>query len=80
MNEFLDEYEDDEDDPLADEPWTEPCQACGEPVYEDAPQCPYCGEYQLDRSSGLLAGKPAWWMWLILVLIAWLIISMTFVF
>lgn len=57
-----DDYEFDEDD---DQSYTIACPACGEDVYEDAEQCPNCGEYI--TASGLNSGyawrdRPWWWM------------------
>lgn len=42
----------------ADEDDTLPCPACGRQVYEDADQCPYCGEWIIPlRGRG---GLPSW--------------------
>ena len=32
------------------------CQNCGRDVYDDAPQCPYCGEY-IVHDSGVWSNK-----------------------
>ena len=37
------------------------CPACKADIYEDAEQCPYCGEYVV-RSSNIWNGKPVWWI------------------
>lgn len=37
------------------------CPQCGGNVYEDAPQCPACGEW-ITPSSGALAGRPLWFV------------------
>lgn len=39
------------------------CPNCGADVYEDAEQCPGCGEY-IVRGGGRPAweGKPVWWI------------------
>lgn len=55
---------DDWDDPEADEFDDNsielvPCPACGEDIYEDAEQCPYCGDY-VTHSASALAGRPLW--------------------
>ena len=55
---------DDCDDPdIDDEPGddveTLACPACGERIYEEAPQCPHCGEY-VTHSTSPLIGRP-WW-------------------
>jgi uncharacterized protein (DUF983 family) len=38
-----------------------PCPSCGEPIYEEADACPYCGEY-VTHSTSVLAGKPLWFV------------------
>lgn len=38
-----------------------PCPKCGVDVYEDAPQCPLCGEY-IVRSTSPWSGRPWWWI------------------
>ena len=37
------------------------CPACGATVYEDAEQCPVCGEY-ITQSTSAWDGKPLWWI------------------
>lgn len=55
-----DESEDwpDDDD---GESLTVTCRACGEQVYEDAEQCPYCHEY-IAASHTVWDGRPSWWI------------------
>ncbi len=57
------------------------CPACGADVYEDADQCPVCGEF-LIPDTRVWAGKPTWWIALgmlgIIVLVAALILGMGF--
>lgn len=54
---FDEEWPDDEDaDSL-----TVPCPSCGADIYEDAEQCPVCGEYVV-RTSTAWQGKPIWWI------------------
>ncbi len=36
-----------------DETDVSPCPACGELIYEDAPQCPYCREWVVRGDVGL---------------------------
>lgn len=35
------------------------CPSCHEEIFEDAEQCPYCGDY-IVRSTSALAGRPFW--------------------
>lgn len=46
----------DDDEPVD----TVPCSNCGADVYEDAEQCPRCGEWITHGTSALTA-KPLWW-------------------
>ena len=39
---------------------TVPCSNCGAEVYEDAEQCPRCGEW-IPHGSSALTTKPLWW-------------------
>lgn len=39
------------------------CRMCGCDVYEDAPQCPVCGEW-IEHTPRIWAGRPWWWVWL----------------
>jgi len=43
----------------ADSDCTSPCPHCGEPIYEDAEQCPECGCY-LSREDAPASRKPLW--------------------
>jgi len=38
-----------------------PCPECGADVYEDAEQCPTCGQY-IVHSTSPWRGKPWWWV------------------
>ena len=40
---------------------TIPCGHCAAEVYEDAEQCPHCGEWIIRGRSSSLSGKPVWW-------------------
>ena len=53
-----DEQEWTDDDPAAE---TVPCPACGADIYEEAEQCPVCGDYVVHGRSAL-AGKPGWYL------------------
>lgn len=56
-----DAYEEDWPDDDDGETLTIVCPSCKADIYEDAEQCPYCGEYVL-RSSGVWDGRPVWWI------------------
>lgn len=57
-DEYVDEAYDDDD-----EIFTVECPECGADIYEDAEQCPICGNYVLHASSGYLwKDRPSWWI------------------
>jgi hypothetical protein len=73
QSEWNDEFGEDEygdgADSWQDEGWgtddeepadTIPCGHCGADVYEEAEQCPRCGEW-ITRHSSPLTGRPLWW-------------------
>jgi predicted nucleic acid-binding Zn ribbon protein len=71
--EYPDEVTDDEDD----EPTpTRACPMCGIDVYDDAVQCPLCGEY-FTRTNRAWEGRPFWWMVLGLLGIMAVILTLT---
>ena len=47
--------EDDDDGDLL------PCPNCRQLIFDDVPQCHYCGEY-ITHSSSPFAGRPSWWI------------------
>jgi hypothetical protein len=47
------EREPDEDDTI-------PCPYCRQPVYEDSPRCPGCGNYLSDEDAP--PGAKPWWL------------------
>jgi predicted RNA-binding Zn-ribbon protein involved in translation (DUF1610 family) len=55
------------------------CPKCGCDIYEDAVQCPLCGEYVTHRHS-IWADKPVWWRVLGAAGIVAVIAGLTFVF
>ncbi|HEX8202018.1 MAG TPA: zinc-ribbon domain-containing protein [Isosphaeraceae bacterium] len=58
----LDDLDDDwtlEDD--SDSSDVVPCPECGAEVYEDAEQCPACGQYII-LSTSPWRGRPLWWI------------------
>jgi hypothetical protein len=59
-----------EDDPDLDDDWADDdedesdvvsCPECGADVYEDAEQCPACGQYIVHGTSPW-RGRPRWWI------------------
>jgi hypothetical protein len=66
-------------DPDEDHSQTVPCRACGEEIYDDAPQCHYCGDYGLPASDPW-SQRPLWWIWLGLLGIAAAVASLTTTF
>ena len=56
----LDGSGDDSDD---DDSPTVECPMCGCDVYQDAQQCPVCGEW-IVHTPRIWAGRPWWWVWL----------------
>lgn len=55
-----DEDMDDPDERDDGDSLTRPCSVCGAEVYEDAEQCPQCGEWLIAANSPW-EGKPIWW-------------------
>lgn len=53
------------------------CPHCGAEVYEEAEQCPRCGEYITRVSTSAWDGKPAWWVVLGLLGIVAVILTLT---
>ncbi len=51
------------------------CPNCGADVYEDAEQCPRCGEWITD-STHPLAGRSRWFVWAGLLGIAAVILTL----
>lgn len=70
-----DEYELDNDDQGDDSSEQLPCPACGASVYEEAEQCPHCGDWINPRRS---AARHRPWVWITAVILlgifAWLAI------
>jgi RNA polymerase subunit RPABC4/transcription elongation factor Spt4 len=55
-----DEYPDEEDAYDEEETLTTSCPACGAEVYEDAEQCPVCGNYITHSTSPWQGRSPLW--------------------
>lgn len=59
---WKDDFEGDDDswsedvDDTDDNDETIPCQNCGRDVFDDAPQCPFCGEYII-HDTGVWSNK-----------------------
>jgi hypothetical protein len=56
--EYPDSDESNDDDGTA----TVTCAACGSDIYEDAPQCPVCGEYVTSIGGTVWGGRSGWWI------------------
>ena len=50
----------DEDDNGDEAEWIQ-CRECGAEVYEDAVQCPCCGNY-ITSDTSVWVGRPLWWI------------------
>lgn len=61
-DEFPDEMDDDETGTVA-------CASCGREIAEDAPQCPYCGEW--GPQDGAATHRPVvrWLAWMLLAVL-----------
>ena len=65
------EWEDGDGWDEGDEDWPDdddstelvPCPRCGCDIYEEAEQCPVCGEY-ITHERPPMEGRPAWFLWL----------------
>ena len=59
-----------------DQAETLPCPECGREIYEEAEQCPHCGQY-VTFSSHSFQNKPWWWIALgllgVLAVLGWLV-------
>ncbi len=51
------------------------CRNCAREIYEDAFQCPYCGEY-VEWDTNPWSGRPAWWVVLAFLGIAALVAAL----
>jgi len=54
------EYPEGEDSDAIDETPTRECPKCGCDVYDDAEQCPLCGEYFTRESAAETSSFPLW--------------------
>lgn len=59
----LEDWEYPDEDPVGEDDETVliDCPRCGAEIYEDAVQCPICGEY-VTRGSQAWTGRPNWWI------------------
>jgi len=60
--------DDDEDYSVNSESSTDPCPHCGAQVYEDAEQCPLCGQYITDEETPRTS-QPRWVVWTAIVIL-----------
>ena len=54
-----------DDEEAAEDTATAPCPACGAVIYEDALQCPVCGQFvdfSARETDNPLAGRAWWWV------------------
>lgn len=58
----LNDWEYPDEDDMDEESETLPCPNCGTDVYEDAEQCPVCGQYIMSGGGNLWEGRSAWWV------------------
>ena len=61
-----DDFDGEEFDEEDDETLVVSCPKCGADVYEDAEQCPVCGDY-IVYETRVWSGKPLWWILLGLI-------------
>jgi predicted RNA-binding Zn-ribbon protein involved in translation (DUF1610 family) len=61
----------------SEEHGTVECPHCGADIYEDAPQCPVCGEYVIRGSGEFWKHKPGWYVLLALLGIIAVIVALT---
>lgn len=50
------------------------CPNCRVEIYDEAEQCPHCGEY-VSVGTNPFASKPAWVRWLFFLIIVFLILT-----
>ena len=60
-DEFPDEDDFEDDDLDEEDSLTIVCRECGSEIYEDAVQCPVCGNYVVHDTSAW-TGRPLWWL------------------
>jgi hypothetical protein len=61
MTRDWDDDDDPDDQPDDDDSSVVTCPNCGVDVYEDAEQCPSCGEW-IEHSTHPFAGRSLWWI------------------
>ncbi|MBI2823233.1 MAG: hypothetical protein HYX69_00925 [Planctomycetia bacterium] len=67
----LEDWEDPEpDDEDEEESESYECPSCGASVYEDAEQCPRCGDYITPRSRSSSAPGSPWFMLAVFLMLA----------
>ncbi len=65
---------DDADDADDDSDVTIDCPYCGAEMYDDAEQCPHCGQY-ISAEDAPREGKPAWIIVVILLCVAMMLLG-----
>jgi hypothetical protein len=71
----MDPDDEDEDYSVNSETSTDTCPHCGAQVYEDAEQCPVCGQYITDENAPRTS-HPRWVVWTAVVLLVPLIYAL----
>lgn len=69
------ESEEFESNDLESDDETVPCPYCGEPYFEDAPQCPQCGNY-VSREDQPYTHKPFWYALIVLFVVLTLVLGL----
>jgi len=70
-----DDPEDPDDAFDSQESETAPCPLCGAEIYDDAVQCPACGQY-VPADTSVWSGRPLWWILLGFLGIVLLIVAL----
>lgn len=68
------DWEDEPEEPI--EAGTIECPHCGAEIYEEAPQCPRCGEYVVHGTGEFWKNKPIWYVLLALLGIVAVIVAL----
>ncbi len=70
-DEEIGEWDDDDELDLVE------CPNCGTEIYEEAQQCPACGEYVVHGQHNWSSGKPVWYILLALAGIVAVVLALS---